>query len=68
MSEVMAKYDPFGEKAGMQKIAEQPPPKEALAIAEILQKLGFNIQLLGSEKYVLNKLQSLREEQMLLEK
>jgi hypothetical protein len=58
----MAKYNPFGEKAGMQKIAEQPPPKEALAIAEILQQLGFNIQLLGSEKYVLNKLQTLSDE------
>ncbi|MFZ0965584.1 MAG: hypothetical protein WAN82_03035 [Candidatus Bathyarchaeia archaeon] len=68
MPAVMAKYNPFAEKAGMQKIAEQPPPKEALKIAEILQKLGFNIQVLGSEKYVLNKLQSLREEQMLLEK
>jgi hypothetical protein len=59
MPAVMAKYNPFAEKAGMQKIAEQPPPKEALAIAEILQQLGFNIQLLGSEKYVLNKLHTL---------
>jgi hypothetical protein len=59
MPAVMAKYNPFAEKAEMQKIAEQPPPKEALAIAEILQQLGFNIQLLGSEKYVLNKLQTL---------
>jgi galactose-1-phosphate uridylyltransferase len=48
----------------MQKIAEQPPPKEALKIAEILQKLDFNIQLLGSEKYVLNKLQTLSDEQI----
>jgi len=61
MPAVMAKYNPFGEKAGMRKIAEQPPPKEALAIAEILQRLGFNIQLLGSEKYVLNKLQTLSD-------
>jgi ABC-type lipoprotein export system ATPase subunit/GNAT superfamily N-acetyltransferase len=59
MPAVMAKYNPFAEKAGMQKIAEQPPPKEALKIAETLQHLGFNIQLLGSEKYVLNKLQTL---------
>jgi ABC-type lipoprotein export system ATPase subunit/GNAT superfamily N-acetyltransferase len=64
MPAVMAKYNPFGEKAGMRKIAEQPPPKEALAIAEILQKLGFNIQLLGSEKYVLNKLQTLSNEDL----
>jgi hypothetical protein len=48
----------------MRKIAEQPPPKEALKIAEILQKLGFNIQLLGSEKYVLNKLQTLNDEDL----
>jgi ABC-type lipoprotein export system ATPase subunit/GNAT superfamily N-acetyltransferase len=64
MPAVMAKYNPFGEKAGMRKIAEQPPPKEALAIAEILQQLGFNIQLLGSEKYVLNKLQILNDEDL----
>jgi ABC-type lipoprotein export system ATPase subunit/GNAT superfamily N-acetyltransferase len=62
MPAVMAKYNPFAEKAGMQKIAEQPPPKEALKITETLQQLGFNIQLLGSEKYALNKLQSLSNE------
>jgi tRNA(Met) C34 N-acetyltransferase TmcA len=62
MPAVMAKYNPFAEKAGMEKIAEQPPPKEALKIAETLQHLGFNIQLLGSEKYVLNKLQTLSDE------
>ena len=64
MPAVMAKYNPFGEKAEMRKIAEQPPPKEALKIAETLQQLGFNIQLLGSEKYVLNKLQTLSDEDL----
>jgi hypothetical protein len=48
----------------MRKIAEQPPPKEALKIAETLQHLGFNIQLLGSEKYVLSKLQTLSEKEL----
>jgi len=62
MVAVMAKYNPFAEKAGMRKIVEQPPPKEAVAIAEVLSKLGFNVHLLGSEKYVLNKLQSLKVE------
>ncbi|MCL6579493.1 MAG: GNAT family N-acetyltransferase [Candidatus Bathyarchaeota archaeon] len=62
MPAVMAKYNPFAEKAGMQKIAEQPPPKEALKILETLQQLGFSIQLLGSEKYALNKLRSLSNE------
>jgi hypothetical protein len=61
MPAVVAKYNPFAEKAGMQKIAEQLPPKEALKIAEILQRLGFNTQLLGSEKYVVKKLQSLND-------
>jgi len=64
MVAVMAKYNPFAEKAGMQKIAEQPPAKEALAIADTLLKLGFNTQLLGSEKYVLNKLKSLKPEEL----
>jgi GNAT superfamily N-acetyltransferase len=64
MPAVMAKYNPFAEKAGMQKIVEQPPPKEALAVAETLRQLGFNIQLLGSEKYVLNKLQTLSDEDL----
>ena len=59
---VMAKYNPFAEKAGMQKIAEQPPAREALAIADTLSQLSFNIQFLGSEKYVLNKLQTLKAE------
>jgi ABC-type ATPase with predicted acetyltransferase domain len=64
MPAVMAKYNPFAEKAGMRKIAEQPPPKEALRIAEVLEQCEFNIKLLGSEKYVLNKLQALNSEEM----
>ena len=62
MVAVMAKYNPFAEKAGMQKIAEQPPAKKALRIADLLSGSGFNLQLLGSEKYVLNKLKSLKAE------
>ncbi|MEN3017262.1 MAG: hypothetical protein ABC585_07765 [Candidatus Methanosuratincola petrocarbonis] len=50
----------------MQRIAEQPPPKEALEVAETLVQLGFNLQLLGSEKYVYGKLQSLSPEQIKL--
>ncbi|MCJ7425069.1 GNAT family N-acetyltransferase [Candidatus Bathyarchaeota archaeon] len=59
MSAVMAKYNPFAEKAGMRKVAEQQPPKEAVKITRILQQLGFNLQLLGSERYVLSRLQAL---------
>jgi len=61
---VMAKYNPFAEKAGMQKIMEQPPVKQALAIAAVLEDLGFSIHLLGSEKTVLKKLKSLNAEDL----
>jgi ABC-type lipoprotein export system ATPase subunit/GNAT superfamily N-acetyltransferase len=61
MPAVMAKYNPFAEKAGMQKIAQQPPPTEALRIAETLHKLGFSTQLLGSERYVLSQLKRLTD-------
>jgi len=65
MVAVMAKYNPFGERAGMQKIVEQPPTKQALRIAQVLSDLGFNIQLLSSEKYVLKKLQTLKAEDII---
>ena len=64
MPAVMAKYNRFAEKAGMQKIAQQPPPKEAVKIAETLRHLGFNTQLLGSEKYVLGKIQTLSDKEV----
>jgi tRNA(Met) C34 N-acetyltransferase TmcA len=59
MSAVMAKYNPFAEKAGMKKIIEQEPPKEARGILTTLQGLGFNDELLSSEKNVLEKLNAL---------
>lgn len=62
---VMAKYNPFFERAGMQKVMEQPTSKEALAMREVLSNLGFNLTLLASEKYVLNKLRSLTEKELL---
>ena len=61
---VKAKYNSFAEKVGMQKTAEQPPTKQALAITAVLEKLGFNTQLLGSTKYVLDKLHNLSGEDL----
>jgi len=61
---VMAKHNPFFERAGMQKIMEQSPPKHALAIREVLSNLGFNVTLLGSQKYVLNELRSLSADEL----
>jgi GNAT superfamily N-acetyltransferase len=64
MVAVMAKYNPFGEKAGMKKIAEQLPAKQVLRISEVLSRLGFNLQLLGSRNYVIERLESLSSQQL----
>ena len=48
----------------MAKIAEQPPAKKALKIAETIRKLGFNVTFLGSQRCVLGKLSSLRSENL----
>ena len=45
---VMAKYNPFFEKAGMQKIAESKPNASLLGAIGQLQRLGFNPSMLGS--------------------
>lgn len=66
MSAVMAKYNKFAEKAGMKKIAEQQPPKEAVNIVRVLEGLGFSIQLLGSSTYVVSRLQTLTEKDVLI--
>jgi hypothetical protein len=56
---VMAKYNPFAEKAGLQKVAEQQPLKAVKRIAELLSEFGFNLSLLGSERYVSEKVSCL---------
>jgi len=45
---VMAKYNPFFEKAGMRKIMESKPSVNVLLAIEQLQGLGFNSTMLGS--------------------
>jgi ABC-type ATPase fused to a predicted acetyltransferase domain len=61
---VMPKYSPFAEKAGMQKIVEQQTVKSISSITKTLQELGFDFQLLGSERYVQEKLQRLSSKQL----
>ena len=61
---VMAKYSPFAEKAGMQKIAQQQSVESVSAVSKMLLCLGFNLQLLSSERYVREKLQSLNPQQI----
>jgi len=53
---VMAKYNPFFEKAGMTKIAETKPHPEILRAVEKLRALHFNPIFLTSERTNLEKL------------
>jgi ABC-type ATPase with predicted acetyltransferase domain len=61
---VMAKYNPFFERAGMTKIQETPPPRQAVAVREVLARLGFNITLLGSESCVMSQLKHLTKPEL----
>jgi GNAT superfamily N-acetyltransferase len=61
---VMAKYSPFAEKAGMQRIAQQQTVKSVSSVSEVLLELGFGPQLMASERYVQAKLESLRPKQI----
>ena len=64
MIAVMAKYNPFAEKAGMKKITQQQSADSVSEVSRMLLELGFNLHLLGSERYVRGKLESLSHEQM----
>lgn len=64
MIAVMAKYSPFAEKAGMHKVAEQRTVESVSAVSETLLELGFDLQLLGSERYVTGKLEILSSQQL----
>jgi len=56
---VMAKYNPFFERAGMEKIAESKPSKHVSEAIEKLHSLGFNPILLSSEKTNMRKLEKM---------
>jgi len=61
---VMAKYNPFFEKAGMTKIAETTPNPQVLKVVEKLRTFNFNPVFLTSEKANLNKLQRMTAEEV----
>jgi hypothetical protein len=56
MVAVMAKYNPFAEKAGLRKVVEQKPLESVAKIGEMLSKLGLDLSFLSSEKYVMDRL------------
>jgi GNAT superfamily N-acetyltransferase len=53
---VMARYNPFFEKAGMQKIMESEPNPNVLKAIEQLHQIGFNPIMLGSVNYNMQKI------------
>jgi ABC-type ATPase with predicted acetyltransferase domain len=61
---VMAKYNPFFEKAGMTKITETTPNPNILKVVEKLRNLNFNPVFLTSEKMNNNKLQQMTKKQV----
>ena len=61
---VMAKYSPFAEKAGMKRIILQQEVKTICRISQTLSSLGFDVQLLGSQNYVKQKLGTLDTHQI----
>lgn len=56
---VMARHNPFFERAGMTQIHQATPPKQALAIQTVLSQLGFNAAILNSRKHVTTQLKHL---------
>ncbi len=64
MIAVMAKYSPFAEKAGMQRIVQQRVVDSVSEVSKTLSQLGFDLRLLGSERYVRAKLDGLNPQQM----
>lgn len=64
MIAVMAKYNPFAERAGMRRVVVKEAAEEALGMAEVLKGFGFDVQLLASERYVRGKLAGLNPAQL----
>jgi len=59
---VMARYNPFFEKAGMIRIAERRPPERVRETLRVLEDLGFKRYLLTSVEYNLERLKELTDE------
>lgn len=61
---VMAKYNPFFEKAGMTKVALKVPDEKLLRAIRILDARGLESKFIASEEYNLKKLQAMTPEQV----
>jgi ABC-type ATPase with predicted acetyltransferase domain len=61
---VMAKYNPFAERAGMRRIAVQVQAKQVLALAEILESVGLDRRLFSSVGHVQQRLKAMKEKDL----
>ena len=61
---VMARYNPFAERAGMVRVCEIQPSKKLLKAVELLEELGFDRRFLASERYTLQKLTAMSEAEL----
>jgi GNAT superfamily N-acetyltransferase len=62
---VMARYNPFFEKAGMQKVAESKPNPNVLEVIEKLRQLSFNPIMLGSVNYNVQKIKEVGRQKII---
>jgi len=58
---VMARYNPFAEKAGMIRVCEKEPDPRVEEAISALEGLGLDARLMASERYCLTKLSSMPE-------
>jgi GNAT superfamily N-acetyltransferase len=61
---VMARYNSFFERGGMQKVAESKPNPNVLGAIEKLRRLSFNPIMLGSVDYNMQKIKEVGREKM----
>jgi len=61
---VMAKYNPFGERGGLTKMAEIKQSKGAMDALNKLEDLGFNTNLLGSSNYDAKKIKEVGKDKI----
>jgi len=61
---VMARYNPFFEKAGMVKVTERRPSRAVLKAVEELRRYGFNPVEMASEKSNYERLSKMSEKEL----
>jgi len=61
---VMARYNPFFEKAGMKKIVERKPDESILQAVRGLERMGFKRYLLTSVNANIKKLRTMNEKEI----